>query len=77
MKDPGRALYVAFFNNSDGLAVRAPAALGTPDTVPKFPCDVRSLRQNDVQKRILCVFHDGSINSSGMQGDWVPERIVY
>jgi hypothetical protein len=94
VKDPGRALYVAFFNNSDGLAVRAPAALGTPDlvveattdagkswsrvnTLPKFPCDVRSLRQNDVQKRIFCVFHDGSINSSGMQGDWVLERIVY
>lgn len=94
VKDPGRALYVAFFNSSDGLAVRAPAALGTPDllveatadagkswsrvnVVPKFPCDVRSLRQNDVQKRIFCVFHDGSINSSSMQGDWVPERIVY
>lgn len=94
VKDPGRALYVAFFNNNEGLAVRAPSALGTPDlvveattdagkswsrvnTTPKFPCDVRSLRQNDVQKRIFCVFHDGSISSSGMQGDWVPERIVY
>lgn len=94
-KDPGRAHYVAFFNPSEGLAVRTPtSAFAAPDmevhgttdggktwsrlsTLPKAPCDLRSLRQNDVQKRILCVFHDGSIHSAGMQGEWVPERIVY
>ncbi|MFC4311245.1 hypothetical protein ACFPN2_19255 [Steroidobacter flavus] len=94
-KDPGRAHFVAFFNPTEGLAVRTPtSAFAAPDmevhattdggktwsllsTLPKSPCDLRSLRQNDVQKRIFCVFHDGSIHSAGMQGGWVPERIVY
>jgi hypothetical protein len=43
----------------------------------KSPCDVRSIRQNDVQKRVVCVFNDGNIYSSGATGSWVLERSAY
>ena len=41
------------------------------------PCNVYSLRQNDVAQRLICVFHDGSIHSAGMTGEWTVERVVY
>lgn len=43
----------------------------------KSPCDVRTVRQNDVQKRLFCVFRDGDIYSTGMQGEWFLERMTY
>jgi hypothetical protein len=43
----------------------------------KSPCDVFSLRQNDVAQRLVCVFHDGSIHSTGLNGEWTLERVVY
>lgn len=42
----------------------------------RFPCDLRTLRQNDEHKRIICVFHDSNIYSSAMQGHWTAERAV-
>jgi hypothetical protein len=45
--------------------------------LPKSPCEVRTLRQNDAQKRLLCVFRDGNIYSTGMQGEWSLERAAF